>query len=85
MIKVRYKKLKGDKYSAYLDVYSNAGQDKGKRNYEFLKIYFSKDYSDPSTRTAEVDKDKMKVINAIRNNKEYKMSFSVFAFIYCLH
>lgn len=76
MVTVRYKKLKDDRYSAYLDVYSNNGQDKGKRNYEFLKIYVSKDYSDPSTRIAEVDKDKMKVIKAIRNNREDKMSFS---------
>ena len=43
MVTVRYKKLKDDRFSAYLDVYSNNGQDKGKRNYEFLKIYVSKD------------------------------------------
>ncbi len=76
MVTVRYKKLNDDKYSAYLDIYSAAGQGKGKRNYEFLKIYVTKDYSNPSTRIAEVDKDKMKVIKAIRNNREDKMSFS---------
>lgn len=76
MVTVRYKKLKDDRFSPYLDVYSNNGQDKDKRNYEFLKIYVPKDYSDPSTRIAEVDKDKMKVIKAIRNNREDKMSFS---------
>jgi integrase len=76
MVTVRYKKLKSGKFSAYLDVYSNTGQGKGKRNYEFLKIYVTKDYSDASTRVVEVDKDKMKIVNAIRNNREDRMSFS---------
>ena len=76
MVTVRYKKLAGEKYSAYLDIYSSTGVGKGKRNYEFLKIYVSKDYNDPSARVAEVDKDKMKIINAIRNSREDKMSFS---------
>jgi Site-specific recombinase XerD len=75
MVKVRYKKLASGKFSAYLDIYSN-NSGEGPRNYEFLKIYVSKDYSDPKTRIAEVDKDNMKVINAIRNSRETDTNFS---------
>jgi hypothetical protein len=42
MVTVRYKKLNDHKYSTYLDIYSGTGQGKGKRNYEFLKIYVTK-------------------------------------------
>lgn len=46
MVTVRYKKLSNGKFSAYFDIYSSTGEGKGKRNYEFLKIYVDKDYSD---------------------------------------
>ncbi|MBC7567228.1 MAG: hypothetical protein H7223_09720 [Pedobacter sp.] len=49
---------------------------KVKRNYEFLKIYVSKDYKGPGARVAEVDRYKMKIIKAIRNSREDKISFS---------
>lgn len=74
MVTVRYKKLKNGKFSAYLDLYSGNGE--GKRNYEFLKIYLDKDYSSTSTRVSEADKEKMKLIKAIRNKREDELSFS---------
>ncbi|WP_414691887.1 hypothetical protein [Pedobacter sp. UBA5917] len=55
---------------------STLGQGKGKRNYEFLKIYLTKNYSDANTRVAEVGKDKMKIVNAIRNIQEDRMNCS---------
>ena len=58
MVTIRYKELSSGKFSAYLDIYSNMGEGKGKRNYEFLKIYVGKDYSDSGTRVSEADKDK---------------------------
>jgi hypothetical protein len=53
MVTVRYKKLSSSKFSAYLDIYSITVEGKGKRNYEFLKIYVGKDYSVPDTRITE--------------------------------
>lgn len=76
MVTIRYKKLSTGKFSAYLDVYSNTSDGKGKRSYEFLKIYVNKDYSDPSSRVLEADKDKLKVINATRNKREDDLNFS---------
>jgi hypothetical protein len=59
MVTVRYKKLSSGKFSAYVDIYSNTVEGKGKRNYEFLKIYVGKDYSVPGTRITESDKDNL--------------------------
>jgi len=44
MVTIRYKKLTIGKFSAYLDIYSNNVEGKGKRYYEFLKIYVGKDW-----------------------------------------
>ena len=49
---------------------------KGKRNYEFSKIYVDKDYSDPGTRIDEADKDKLKIIKALRNKRENKFNYN---------
>jgi len=76
MITIRYKKLKSGKFSAYLDIYSNSIEGKGKRNYEFLNIYLDKDYSDTGTRISETDKEKMKIVRAVRNKREDELSFS---------
>jgi len=76
MITIRYKKLKSGKFSAYLDIYSNSIEGKGKRNYEFLNIYLDKDYSDTGTRISEADKEKMKIVRAVRNKREDEISFS---------
>lgn len=76
MVTVRYKKLSTGKFSAYLDVYSNNGGVKGKRNYEFLKIYVNKDYSDAGCRISESDKEKLKIIKALRNQREDELNFS---------
>lgn len=54
MVKIRYKKLASGKYSTYLDIYSTNSEER-QRNYEFLKIYMSRDYSDPKTRIVEVN------------------------------
>lgn len=76
MVTIRYKELSSGKFSAYLDIYSNTGEGKGKRNYEFLKIYVDKDYSDSGTRISEADKDKLKIIKALRNKREDELNFS---------
>jgi site-specific recombinase XerD len=76
MVTIRYKKLSTGKFSAYLDVYSNTGEGKGKRNYEFLKIYVDKDYSDAASRVSEPDKEKLKIIKALRNKREDELNFS---------
>lgn len=76
MVTVRYKKLSSGKFSAYLDIYSNTTEGKGKRNYEFLKIYVGKDYSAPGTRITESDKDNLKIIAALRNKRENELNFS---------
>lgn len=76
MVSVRYKELKSGKFSAYLDIYMKASDGKGKRNYEFLGIYVAKDYSSPKIRVAEVDKENVKLIQAIRNKRETELNFS---------
>ncbi len=76
MVTVRYKKLKSGKFSAYLDIYSKNGDGKGKRNYEFLRIQVDKDYSEKGVRITEADKDKLKLIQSIRNKREDQLNFS---------
>lgn len=76
MVTIRYKKLKSGKFSAYLDIYTKNGNGKGKRNYEFLSIQVDKDYSEKATRVTEADKDKLKLIQAIRNKREDQLNFS---------
>lgn len=56
-------------FSACPGIYSNIGEGKGKRNYEFLKIYVDKDYSDSGTRISEDDKDKLKITRVLRNKE----------------
>lgn len=76
MVTVRYKKLKSGKFSAYLDIYTKNGSSKGKRNYEFLSIQVDKDYSEKGIRIAEADKEKLKLIQSIRNKREDQLNFS---------
>jgi hypothetical protein len=49
---------------------------KGKRNYEFRKIYVDKDYSDPGTQIGEAYKDKLKIIKTLRNIRENKFNYN---------
>ena len=51
---------------------------KGKRNYEFRKIYVDKDYSDLGTRIGEAGKDKFKIIKALRNKIENEFNSTKF-------
>lgn len=44
MVTLRFKKIKNDKYSVYLDIYVN-----GRRDYKFLNIHVTQDYSKPLT------------------------------------
>lgn len=75
MVTVRFKELGTGKFSAYLDIYAAVGEGKTKRNYEFLKIYVTKDYSAPGVRVSDDDKEKMKAINEIRNQRETEVDF----------
>lgn len=59
-----------------MDVYSNTGEGKRKRNNGFLRIYVDKDYSDAASRIREPNKEKLKIINALRNKREDELNFS---------
>ena len=49
--------------------------DKGKRNYEFRKIYVDKDYSDSGTQIGEAYKNNLKTIKALRNKRKNKFNY----------
>ena len=49
---------------------------KGKRNYEFRKIYVDKYYYDPGTQIGKADKNKLKIIKALRNKRENKFNYN---------
>jgi integrase len=72
MINLRYKKLNSGKFSIYLD-YTVRGKDrKSHREYEFLKIHVSKDYSHSKRITAE-DKPLMELAQSIRSKRELEL------------
>jgi integrase len=64
-VKLRWKKLKNGKKSAYLDIYHNK-----KRNYEFLRIYIS------GSDSKEIKKEKRFLANDIRNKREIALQAS---------
>ncbi len=69
MITLRYKPLKNGKYSIYLDIYYKDASGKMKREYEFLKIYVSEDYS-VKKRIKEADKELLLYAEGIKAKKE---------------
>lgn len=72
MINLRYKKLNSGKFSIYLD-YTVRGKDgKSHREYEFLKIHVSKDYSHSKRITTE-DKPLMELAQSIRSKRELEL------------
>ena len=72
MINLRYKKLSTGKFSIYLD-YTIRGKDgKSHREYEFLKIHVSKDYSH-SKRITKEDKPLMELAQSIRSKRELEL------------
>ena len=79
MIKIRYKPLKSGKYSVYLDIYAKNATGHSQRNYDFLGIYVSKDYS-KIKRIAEVDKEKIELAKAIKAKKEIEIINSAHGF-----
>ncbi|MDJ1503489.1 site-specific integrase [Xanthocytophaga agilis] len=69
MITIRYKPLKNGKYSIYLDIYVQDATGKMKREYEFLKIYVSEDYS-VKKRLKDADKESVLYAEGIKAKKE---------------
>jgi|GEM_PF-3158370 len=72
MITLRYKPLKNGKYSIYMDIYVKDTTGKMKREYEFLKIYVSEDYSEKQ-RVKEADKDSVRYAQGIKNKRELEI------------
>jgi len=73
MIQLRYKPLKSGKYSLYLDIYSNDKSGNQRREYEFLKLYVSKDYSKIKNIASE-DKDSMQKAEYILKARSLEVS-----------
>ena len=72
MINLRYKKLSTGKFSIYLDYTIRGKERKSHREYEFLKIHVSKDYSH-SKRITKEDKPLMELAQSIRSKRELEL------------
>lgn len=72
MIKLRYKALATGNYSLYFDAYSTDSNGNQKRQYEFLKLQVSKDYSKVKNIATE-DKDTMILVENIRAKRELEL------------
>lgn len=72
MINLRYKKLSTGKYSIYLDYTVRGNDGKSHREYEFLKIHVSKNYSHSKRINAE-DKPMMELAQSIRSKRELEL------------
>ncbi|MBI5539061.1 MAG: site-specific integrase [Bacteroidia bacterium] len=72
MINLRYKKLSTGKFSIYLDYTIRGKNGKSHREYEFLKIHVSKDYSH-SKRITTGDKPLMELAQSIRSKRELEL------------
>lgn len=73
MITLRYKKLKTGKYSLYLDIYNTDDKGNKMRQYEFLKLKVSKDYSKIKNILAE-DRDNLDLAEEIRRKRELEVT-----------
>jgi site-specific recombinase XerD len=76
MIALRYKKLNSGEYSIYLDISGKDETGKPFRQYDFLKIHVSRDYS-KSSRVLAIDKEKMDLAGSIRAKKELELNGSI--------
>jgi integrase len=76
MIKLRYKALKSRNYSLYLDIWSSDNHGIKKRQYEFLKLQVSKNYSKHKNILAG-DKDTMMLAEEIRKRKELELAANI--------
>jgi len=72
MIKLRYKPLSSGDYSLYLDIYSSDSNGHKKRQYEFLKLQVSKDYSKIKNIAAS-DRENMTLAEEIRAKRELEL------------
>ena len=73
MITLRYRKIKSEKFSVYLDIRSKDEQGKTERNYEFLRIYVSKDYN-ANNRIVKGDEQKMEFARSIASRRELELN-----------
>jgi len=73
MIVLRYKALKSGKYSIYMDIYSSDKNGNRSRQYEFLKLQVSKDYSKIKNILSD-DKDNIALAEAIRDKRELEIT-----------
>jgi integrase len=72
MITLRYKKLKTGKYSLYLDIYTTDDKGNPMRQYEFLKLQVSKDYSKIKNILSE-DRENMDLATEIHRKRELEI------------
>lgn len=72
MIKLRYKPRRSGDYSLYLDIYSSDSNGHKKRQYEFLKLQVSKDYSKVKN-IAKSDQQTMILAEDIRSKRELEL------------
>ncbi|MEI6579388.1 MAG: site-specific integrase [Eubacteriales bacterium] len=73
MIHLRYKPLKSGKYSIYLDIFSTDEQGNRKRQYEFLKLQVSKNYSKINNVISE-DRHTFDIAEDIRKKREMELA-----------
>jgi integrase len=72
MIKLRYKPLSSGNYSLYLDIYSSDSNGHKKRQYEFLDLKVSKDYSKVKNIAMD-DRGTMTLAEEIRAKRELEL------------
>jgi integrase len=72
MISLRFKKMLSGKFSIYLDYSFREKDGKSRREYEFLKIHVSKDYSHSKRIVAE-DKPLIELAQSIRSKRELEL------------
>ena len=67
-VKLRQKKLSGNKISLYLDIYLN-----GQRQYDFLNLYL---YKGTNSRIKATNKDTLELAETIRANRQTELQYS---------
>jgi len=73
-VTVRYRKVKQKGFTVYLDIYKNY-----KRDYEYLDIYVSQDYSKVKKITTD-DKEKIELAQNIRLKRELEIKTGEYGF-----
>lgn len=72
MITLRYKKLKPDKYSIYLDYFVKDVTGNKQRKSEYLRLYVSRDYLN-NRKVLNQDKEVMELARQIRSKRELEL------------